>query len=460
MIGEALGAYTILEAIGAGGQAETFLAEGPSGARVVLKVLASRNLESAHALELFERESETLRRLDHPAIPSYVDAFEHGAGETWRVVLAQEFIEGVTLHERLEEGTLWSEEQLASFTRQVLEILIYLQRQDPPIVHRDIKPANLIQRPGGSWVLVDFGAVQQVERAISGEGATFVGTTGYMAPEQFTGRAVPASDLYGLGMTVLHMASGRHPSDFPVNDELEIDYEDLLQLPEGWRRWLDHMIAPNIEDRFEDAAAALEGFERRDEAGALTLRSTPSSMMRAGPLGTRVLMRQDGDRLIVSMPSSGSMRRLMFELAGLVPAVIMTVLLIAQMGWNVFNQLFWLVGVAFIIHALVTAELRRFRASKLIVSPGLLEVHTTGRGGEVERERIDIPGTLNIEEIQAGEMIAGRTHRNAQLQFRSHPIFGDEQHAPTLHFGEFLSTAELRWIRAEVERFWSDTKNV
>jgi serine/threonine protein kinase len=93
-----------------------------------------------------------------------------------------------------------------------------LHARVPPVLHRDIKPANVILRPDGAPALVDFGAVRTVFRTAEEGGSTVVGTFGYMPFEQYMGQASPASDLYALGATLLHLITGRGPSEFATGD--------------------------------------------------------------------------------------------------------------------------------------------------------------------------------------------------------------------------------------------------
>ena len=89
-----------------------------------------------------------------------------------------------------------------------------------------MKPDNIViegGKTGGRVFLVDFGGVQAAAAAGDSLGSTIVGTYGYMAPEQFRGAASPASDLYGLGGTLLYLLSGRPPSAFPV-DRMRTDF--------------------------------------------------------------------------------------------------------------------------------------------------------------------------------------------------------------------------------------------
>ena len=95
-------------------------------------------------------------------------------------------------------------------------------------MHRDIKPGNVIRRPDGSFALVDFGAVR--DKLKPGGGSTVVGTFGYMAPEQFQGRASPKSDVYGLGATALAMLTGCEPEELP-HEGLALDVAKAV--PDG-----------------------------------------------------------------------------------------------------------------------------------------------------------------------------------------------------------------------------------
>ena len=138
----------------------------------------------------------------------------------------------------------------------VLEILRDLHSLNPPLLHRDIKPSNLIWTSEQSICLVDFGAVQNQAIATGGS-FTVVGTYGYTPIEQFGGRAVPASDLYALGATLVHLATGVAPADLPQEDLRWQWHVHAGKLSPYFQQWLDRLTEPALERRFQSAEQAL-----------------------------------------------------------------------------------------------------------------------------------------------------------------------------------------------------------
>ena len=211
-------------------------------------------------LKLFEREAETLKALDHPAIPRYLDYLEIDEPDNKGFALVQTYVDGKTLEEHLTSGRTFSEIEVKELAKSLLEILIYLHEQNPPVIHRDIKPSNILlhSRSGhtvGQVYLVDFGSVQN-QAAKFGGTITVVGTYGYMAPEQFGGRSVPASDLYGLGATLIYLVTGLHPTELSQQD-LRIQFADrVTQLNPNLIDWLEWMTEPSLEKRLSSAGEA------------------------------------------------------------------------------------------------------------------------------------------------------------------------------------------------------------
>jgi hypothetical protein len=247
--------FQLLHELGEGAQGNTYLGRDlESNLFVAIKELAVSRLDDWKSLELFEREQTVLSRLEHPAIPGFVDAIEAERDGRPRLFLVQEFVEGETLDAELEHSGHFSPAELRDLAEQLLDVLIYLQSLDPPVIHRDIKPANIIRRPNGEVALVDFGGVQ-FERAEGTGGSTVVGTTGYMPPEQLLGRGSASTDLYALGATLIHLATGHHPGNLPVSRS-KLQWRQFSSLPDELAGFIDRLVEPISDDRFQDAAAA------------------------------------------------------------------------------------------------------------------------------------------------------------------------------------------------------------
>lgn len=271
-----VGRYQVERVLGEGAHGVTYLATTADGRRVALKELAVARVESWKAIELFEREGQALRALSHPAIPAYEEAFHLDDG--WggeRFFLAQAYVEGRDLGAEVERGRRWTEAQVRALVAELLEVLAYMQALSPPMIHRDIKPSNLMERPDKSLALIDFGAVQTLAAEDTG-GSTIVGTTGYMPVEQLMGRAVPATDLYAVGATAVHLLSGRHPADLPVR-RMTLDFRGAVNVSESFARFLDGMLAPDVDERYRTAREALEALEAL--GGVVTLRGARASML-------------------------------------------------------------------------------------------------------------------------------------------------------------------------------------
>lgn len=224
MIGQILyNRYEIQEQLGKKAGRRTLLAKDLNTENlVVIKLLTFSHEFEWDDLKLFEREADTLKNLNHEAIPKYLDYFELNEEKYKGFALVHNYISAKSLENYLKEGRTFTEEEIKDLAKSLLEILLYLHQQNPPIIHRDIKPSNILlaNRSGhslGKTYLVDFGSVQTIANQESGT-ITIVGTYGYMPPEQFGGRTKPASDLYSLGGTLIYLATGNHPADLPQKE--------------------------------------------------------------------------------------------------------------------------------------------------------------------------------------------------------------------------------------------------
>ena len=253
--------YQLKQKLGQNAGRQTWLAEdiGVSPSElVVVKLLAFGGEVQWDDLKLFEREAQILKQLNHPRIPKYRDYFHIDERSLW-FGLVQEYIPGSSLREQLTQGKRFTPKQVRKVAVDVLKILEFLHQLSPTVLHRDIKPSNLIWGEDEQIYLVDFGAVQ--DRAAK-EGATFtvVGTYGYAPMEQFGGRAVPASDLYALGATLIHLLTGTAPADLPSRN-LRISFTERVSLSPSMVSWIEKLTEPALEQRFKSATDALLALE-------------------------------------------------------------------------------------------------------------------------------------------------------------------------------------------------------
>ena len=264
------GRFVVLGAIGEGSQGRTFDGfDRLEGRPVAIKRFDVRGARTWKDVDLAEREARVLQSLAHPKLPRYVDRFE----EEGALYLVMEKIEGESLAALRARSATLSEADVLRLLQDAGEVLDYLHGRAPPVIHRDLKPGNVIRRPDGSFAFVDFGAVRDKLRPEGG--STVVGTFGYMAPEQFQGRALPASDVYAVGATALAMLTGRQPEDLP-HKGLTVDVRAALQGPGGGRGTtserlvgiLESMLEPDPDRRASRITPLLEGARRGRERPA------------------------------------------------------------------------------------------------------------------------------------------------------------------------------------------------
>ncbi len=249
------GRFVLQGSLGEGAQGRTFDGvDKREGRAVAIKRFDVRGASTWKSVELAEREVRVLSSLSHPKLPAFVDHFEADGA----LYLVMEKIEGESLAALRKRGGTLEETEVLRLLRDASEVLDYLHTRAPPVIHRDLKPGNVIRRPDGSFAFVDFGAVRDKLRPEGG--STVVGTFGYMAPEQFQGRAIPASDVYSIGATALTMLTGREPEELP-HKGLAIDVRAALAGRTSPRlvSALERMLDPDPDHRAERIAPLLEG---------------------------------------------------------------------------------------------------------------------------------------------------------------------------------------------------------
>lgn len=287
--------YRIIDILGQGGMGTTYEAEDlQTRKRVAIKGLSLRRMADWKILELFEREARILSHLNHPGIPRYLDYFQVETPHNQCFYLVQELAQGRSLFSLVQSGWHATEKEIRQIASQLLDILGYLHAFTPPVIHRDIKPQNIIRRDDGRIFLVDFGSVKASYQNTMLAGSTVVGTYGFMAPEQFRGHAFPATDLYGVGPTLLFLLTHRSPLEF-LHNQLKIDLTTHLQVSDEFAQWLEKLLEPAVEDRFLSAKQALCILKGE---GVLVPK-------RRRPAGSRINFVKTSKRLVAEIPPKG-----------------------------------------------------------------------------------------------------------------------------------------------------------
>lgn len=265
------GRYAVTGMLGEGSQGETLEAvDKRDGRLVAIKRFRIKGAPSWKDVELAEREAQVLSGLEHPSLPRYVEHFE----EAGALYLVMDRLTGTSLGGFSKRAPL-DQHAVVQLLNDMADILDYLHLRAPPIIHRDIKPGNIIRRPDGAFALVDFGSVR--DRLKPEGGSTVVGTFGYMAPEQFQGRALPVSDVYGVGATAVALLTGREPDALP-HQGLGLDVPRALggQVDARLVQVLSAMLRPDPDQRAPRLSTLLTqhrlrlppGERARPEAGA------------------------------------------------------------------------------------------------------------------------------------------------------------------------------------------------
>ncbi|MCG8367534.1 MAG: serine/threonine protein kinase [Pseudanabaenales cyanobacterium] len=278
--------YKILEVLGSGGMSQTYMAEDtqrPGRPKCVVKQLKPPRGNAAFLSivhRLFKQEAYILERLGgHNQIPRLLAYFS----QRQEFYLVQEYIDGHTLAAELPQGRRWSEQQVIQLLKEILEILNFVHEQG--VIHRDIKPENLIRRRSdGKLVLIDFGAVKQVQfpEAVASAHISMtapIGTPGYMPTEQATGRPYLSSDLHAVGIIGIQALTGLRPQQLQRDIEGKLVWPDKTEASRGLAEFLTKIAHPYFHRRYKTAKEALQvlhQLERFKPVSILTLPQIPT----------------------------------------------------------------------------------------------------------------------------------------------------------------------------------------
>ncbi|PZO39438.1 MAG: serine/threonine protein kinase [Pseudanabaena frigida] len=298
------GRYRIASKLGEGGFGHTYLAHDtriPNEPLCVVKHLkpASNDLQYLKvASRLFTSEAQTLAQLgNHDRIPRLLAYFEQ-QGEFY---LVEEFIEGRSLELELVRGYRLKDIQVIQILDDLLNILEYTHSHG--VIHRDIKPDNIIRRKSDDkLVLIDFGAIKQVQNQINQEGQTIatvaIGTLGYMPSEQAQGKPRTNSDLYAIGVIGIQALTGLPPRELQEDYQTgELIWQHLVSTKSGLIDILAKMTRYHYKDRYETSS------EVRQALAALGSNQLPSQQasQTANGLQSTIVGINKGNNLITEV---------------------------------------------------------------------------------------------------------------------------------------------------------------
>ena len=252
----------------------------------ILKILKEDVSYDAKAVELFQQEVTVLGLLKHPGIPKEDSYFQYQTRNGLVLhCIAMEKIEGYNLEQWLQQQNYpISQEQAIAWLKQLLEILDLVHAKQ--YLHRDIKPFNIMIRSplGKGWgdlVLIDFGTATEIGRTnpdklSNGDGMTALMSSGYSAPEQMNGQAVPQSDFFALGRTFVFLLTGYHPLDmYDVQHNLLHWQNHAIHISPLLLNLIDWLTAPDIKKR---PANTQQIFQRLEEIETQLTETTPENI--------------------------------------------------------------------------------------------------------------------------------------------------------------------------------------
>jgi serine/threonine protein kinase len=250
---------------------------------VVLKQFRFVNDATWSGYKSYEREIEILQAIAHPQVPAYLDSFETEDG----FCMVQEYKNAPSL---AQHASL-TPSQIRQIAVSVLEILVDLQQQVPPIIHRDIKPENILIDDTLQAYLIDFGLAKLNHETVA-VSSVAAGTPGFMPPEELFNRPLNASaDLYSVGATLICLLADL--SSVQISELLDENYrfkfrDSLPKVNPRFADWLQTMVEPNPRDRFQTAAVALAALQAIDITDLTPLKPTSAQIPTSQKLPSRM----------------------------------------------------------------------------------------------------------------------------------------------------------------------------
>jgi serine/threonine-protein kinase len=279
--GQTVGKYKILSPLGSGGFGTVYLAEDTwIDKKVAIKVPHRQNVDFGDLLQ----EPRLLASLNHPNIVSILTAEK----QENIFFIVMEYVRGDTLETVISRDGKLDLQRTLDYTCQICNALDHAHQQG--VIHRDLRPGNVLVTEGGVAKVADFGTSRFIE--IAAHGTTVIGSPPYMAPEQFHGKTVFASDIYSLGVSMYQMLTGVLPYNTPTPADLEKLMKGELVSPPRTRNpkipskindIVMKAVAPDVKARYQRASDLLNDL-LATRGGRKTLRVTPRQTPAAPPV--------------------------------------------------------------------------------------------------------------------------------------------------------------------------------
>lgn len=208
-------------------------------------------------------ETELLKRLRHPRLPTIVDVIDKEGS----LLIVMDYIEGKSLQEVVDQKGAQPQEKVLVWGRELCEVLSYLHEQEPPIIYRDMKPSNIMLQPDGGLKLIDFGTAREIRDSSARDDTICLGTPGYAAPEQWggSGQTDARTDIYCLGAVLYQLVTGKDPGKEPYGVYPIRHFKP--ELSAGLEEIIEKCTRKDPKERFQscrDLSYALEHYEEMD----------------------------------------------------------------------------------------------------------------------------------------------------------------------------------------------------
>lgn len=256
------GKYKILSKIGQGGMSVVYMAINERANKTwAIKEVRKDGVQNFEVVRQgLIVETDMLKRLHHPNIPSIIDVVE----DDERFLIVMDYIEGNSLQKALKDYGPQPQEDVIEWAKQLCDALGYLHSRRPPIIYRDMKPANVMLKPDGNVSLIDFGTAREYKVGSTGD-TSVLGTKGYAAPEQYGGQGQTdaRTDIYCLGATMHHLLTGQDPCRPPYTRYPIRQYNPSLS--SGLEEIIIKCTNDNPNERYQSCAELMYALEHYNE---------------------------------------------------------------------------------------------------------------------------------------------------------------------------------------------------